>query len=217
MCCLRLRTLLLALFYLVLIDTALHCTTFSLFVAGKTKSKNIFYKAEGCQPNLIIMSKRKGRKRKTTDVTAEALIATGAQAIVVSAGTDETILTNLIRLCKKMKSAASKQLKVVKLSAAKCGQNGCKNKSDKHCGICSVAICDECLEDPCGVCCECEKPCCEDCGQTCDFNDGGGNGCGDTVCVNCVVTTKCEREVGGCQQCLDDYDCPDCDQCDGYW
>ena len=95
------------------------------------------------------MSKRKGRKRKTTDVTAEALIATGAQAIVVSAGTDETILTNLIRLCKKMKSAASKQLKVVKLSAAKCGQNGCKNKSDKHCGICSVAICDECLEDPC--------------------------------------------------------------------
>ena len=76
--------------------------------------------------------KRKSQKRKTTDVTAEALIATGAQAIVVSAGADESMLKNLIRLCNTLQTVASEQLKAVKLSAAKCGQNGCTNNSDKQ-------------------------------------------------------------------------------------
>jgi fructose-1-phosphate kinase PfkB-like protein len=60
-----------------------------------------FFKTRTPAPHQRLMSKRKrkSQKRKTTDVTAEALIATGAQAIVVSAGADESMLKNLIRLC----------------------------------------------------------------------------------------------------------------------
>ena len=149
------------------------------------------------------------------DVSADSLLATGVESIVASVF-DEAKILELIQFSKALQTASTAALKATRLAAEVCC--GCEEESaTRNCCECNYGFCDE---ETCGAgeCKDCENCICEDCMKLCDFDDGcGGGGCGYPMCGDCYTTTKCEREVGGCQECFDDYQCPDCDQCAGYW
>ena len=163
---------------------------------------------------------RMGPKRKLNaiidvNVSADSLLATGVESIVASVF-DEAKILELIQFSKALQTASTAALKATRLAAEVC--RGCEKESaTRNCCECNYGFCDE---ETCGAgeCKDCENCICEDCMKLCDFDDGcGGGGCGYPMCGDCYTTTKCEREVGGCQECFDDYQCPDCDQCAGYW
>ena len=166
------------------------------------------------------MAKRKAASQaaSASPVTADQLLATVpkttmAKSIVASAAGDQPTLEALILFSAALQDAASGALKKAKRAVRTCRR--CDGAVTGHCVECDVGLCDACW-DPCASCGETVGAVC--CRRDCDFSDGlGGRGCGEPVCEGCYVTTECERDVGGCQDCLDDYDCPDCDQCAGSW
>ena len=150
-------------------------------------------------------------------VTAAAVLKAGAASIVASAGDDKAELRALVSFAQLLRETAESKLEASKGGRVQAGE-------DETCSYCAedvdsgAAPCDECDQFCCTDCiAEC-KECgdkailCCDCGTNCDFE---GDGCGAMVCDKCIVSTPCERDVGGCQDCLDSYDCPDCDQCNG--
>mmetsp|Transcript_16395 Transcript_16395/g.47127 ORF Transcript_16395/g.47127 Transcript_16395/m.47127 type:complete len:192 (-) Transcript_16395:291-866(-) len=142
----------------------------------------------------------------TPCISAEDITDAGADAIVASAGNDKSQLSDLISLADELRTAATARLKEVKRSSNVCE---CGEKAKEHCSGCDDAVCLECKLE-----CVCGTALCDDCHRTCDFDDGvGGQGCGEPVCNECYVTTKCGKEVGGCEDCMIEYDCPDCDIC----
>ena len=154
-------------------------------------------------------TKRKAEELDNSVITAQTLQSAGVESIVSSAET-ESELEALLSFCAKLQTAADANLKVLKRSSRVCVY--CDEEADGHCESCDSALCPDCLFE----CVECHQGVCANCAITCDFDDKlGGKGCGEHLCDGCVVSTECEREVQGCQECLDEYDCPDCDQCAG--
>ena len=164
------------------------------------------------QPEDLLMSKRKADDAAAPQLDAAAqLLAVDVNNAVAAAAGSMPTLERLLEYAAKLSAAATKEKKNLKRKASVCWD--CKGPAVDNCDTCDNAVCDECTRS----CKECERTLCGDCEKTCDFDDMlGGEGCGEPVCDKCWVTTECERDVGGCSDCLADYSCPDCDQCAGY-
>ena len=138
------------------------------------------------------MSKRKGGN---VDRSVEEILNLDiARTLKAAYGTEQ--LAELVSFGNELAAAAAAELKK-------------KSKGCRACLSCGKPANNECME--------CEHLMCDGCENKCDFEDGcGGEGCGRSICSECLVTTVCCRDVGGCLDCLDVYDCPDCDECAGY-
>ena len=120
----------------------------------------------------VAMKEQKTMNVKASkSVTAEALLAAGVDAVIVSAGSDVAQLEGLIQMSTKLNTAAAGQLQQVRRKCDVCQQADCGKRAAQHCSGCHEAVCDDCLDDQCGKCVECDAPCCEDCGLRCDFDD----------------------------------------------
>jgi len=105
-----------------------------------------------------------------------------------------------------------------KLSACYCGKQrfckGCKTSSDVDSDSDSDSDSDDYLNDY--RCAYCKTPFCNKgkcCSISCENDDCEGSpGSG---CANCMQETRCQN-VALCLECVDDYDCGDCDTCEGY-
>jgi len=154
------------------------------------------------------------KRPKLAVTTATDVVQAGwAASIVASAQQDLQLLESLVVSSRELEDAARSRIKELKRQEKHCVH--CGNKSVAHCDAdgCDVALCADCKSE----CVECKKALCQNDQLICDFDDGmGGQGCGRPVCKECYTTTGCERDVGGCQQCFQEYHCPDCDICHGY-
>ena len=137
-----------------------------------------------------------------------------------------TTLEGLVKFSADLKTLAEKKINETKLQMNVCEK--CEEKKEGPpssssrsvvglCADCQVAICKECQ-----FTCACDDATlmCEDCISTCHFDNGldGDVGCGQYVCKTCWTTTPCDRsDVGGCEECCEEFDCLDCDQCNGYY
>ena len=147
----------------------------------------------------------------SADLSVEELLHLDIGRTVMKAVSDTEQLAALGHFAEELAAAVAAELKKQ--------SKGDSDIADDSCTICDMPANRECVE--------CEDTMCEECETTCDFGctdvrclhgDDGcwcGNrkGCGRSVCSNCVVSTQCRNDVAGCQACLDDYDCLDCDQC----
>ena len=154
---------------------------------------------------------RMSKRKATADLSVEELLHLDIGRTVMKAVSDTEQLAALGHFAEELAAAVAAELKKQ--------SKGDSDIADDSCTICDMPANRECVE--------CEDTMCEECETTCDFGctdvrclhgDDGcwcGNrkGCGRSVCSNCVVSTECGNDVAGCQACLDDYDCPDCDQC----
>ena len=154
------------------------------------------------------------KRKATADLSVEELLHLDIGRTVMKAVSDTEQLAALGHFAEELAAAVAAELK--KQSK---GDSDVADDSDDSCKFCGIPANRECVE--------CEAIICDDCEIKCDFgctNDGClhsddgcrcGNrkGCGRSVCSDCVVSTECGNDVAGCQACLDDYDCPDCDQC----
>ena len=150
--------------------------------------------------------------------------------VVASIADDRQALNDLIAYSQSLNDAAKEQLNKFKLDSAHCFV--CDGSDIKgNCVACKEALCSKCTMK-CGNCDDmlCKK-CCRICyGDTPSAYDENfiktegrkrnyweSDGCGKKLCSTCVVTTECEREAQFCEDCLNDYDCADCDMCHGYY
>ena len=135
------------------------------------------------------------KRKATADLSVEEILNVDIARTLKAAYSTEQ-LAELVSFGNELAAAAAAELKK-------------KNKGCRTCKSCGKPANNECME--------CEHLMCDSCENKCDFEDGcGGEGCGRSICSECLVTTECCRDVGGCQACLDEYDCPDCDECAGY-
>lgn len=155
--------------------------------------------------------RRMSKRKATADLSVEELLHLDIGRTVMKAVSDTEQLAALGHFAEELAAAVAAELKKQ--------SKGDSDIADDSCTICDMPANRECVE--------CEDTMCEECETTCDFGctdarclhgDDGcwcGNrkGCGRSVCSICVVSTECGNDVAGCQACLDDYDCPDCDQC----
>ena len=155
------------------------------------------------------------RKRKSNEVSAASFLASDTQFIVASVTGDNTErvenLKKLIVCAERLASEARASYISIKEAQNEC--HYCDNKRTRNCSECANALCavdDVCCES----CTDCKNPLCLDnpnheCGSRCEA------GCGRKVCNHCWYSTMCEQ-TGGCKACLDDYECIDCEICDGH-
>ena len=151
------------------------------------------------------MSKNK-RKASTDDhilnFSEKVDFLTTEAANLLSSGESEDDMDKIISFARDLMENAQKKRDELKKKNFPlwCGEESCSGNS------CVIV-----------KCIDCEKDVCTNVAKKCDFDDGlGGEGCGELVCGECFQTPECGREVGGCQSCLGDYDCPDCDVCNRY-
>jgi hypothetical protein len=87
------------------------------------------------------------------------------------------------------------------------------------CACKEALVCQECVDDdkkeePFNCCCEgCENIIVCLAGE-CDYGDC--EACGSRACQGCMTETRCGN-TKLCEVCAEDYDCVDCDMCDGYY
>ena len=128
---------------------------------------------------------------------------------------DEVGLERLVSFADFLKKAAAEKLYALKLESTICGCGEAVGVLclSSFCEKCGQTLCDDCVNK----CTDCETVYCENCTekhlQACEFE---GNDCGGLVCKTCVVSAPC-KNVHGCNTCLDDYECVDCDACMGYY
>ena len=162
-------------------------------------------------------------------VTASTLVGLDASLVVASAGGSVEILEKLVAACDKISKAAKKEAARVKRNVKTCTVCDKRCESVKHCLCLELHVCDDCIADKdlmesvdAGICKECEVlTSTQCCGYTCcgadDGTSGPNDGCGEHVCKKCMQAPKCGRTGAWCFECMEDYVCPDCDQCAGYW
>ena len=152
------------------------------------------------------------------------------QDVVNSIADNRKALNDLIAYSQSLNDAAKEKLADYKSSSKQCFVcNGkavtgnCSTCKEALCSKCSIQ-CEDCDDTTCKKCC---GICCGDNPSAYDknFNKIPGHksrysyesdGCGKKLCSACVVSTECEREVDFCEDCLNEYDCADCDVCQGY-
>ena len=147
-----------------------------------------------------------------TAADAAKLLASSVEGVVNSAGASVEQLEALISFANKLGQAAGSRLKELKHAVKECE---CGERAVAYCNECGGALCYECNLE----CVECGEPVCDSCHLNCDFDDGfgiGNCGCGEPICAGCTKSPACGRNAAGCSKCLDNYNCPDCDQCAGY-
>jgi hypothetical protein len=147
-------------------------------------------------------------------VTADDLLGMngGANAVSLSAGEDEEKLLKLVAFAKALEKSSAYLVQKFRLDKKSCVKCSKKVKIENNCFGCKKGFCKDCTT----LCINgCDKCICDDCGRICDFDDElGGKGCGKLVCNNCYTSTKCDRnDVGGCEECLGEFDCVECDHC----
>ena len=86
-----------------------------------------------------------------------------------------------------------------------------------YCSICDKAVCDHedddsSDEERCSrLCSNCKAVLCVGCVTFCEDPEYGIGGCGEPICQKHLVKTPCEIQM--CGDCMDEYECPDCDTC----
>jgi len=137
-------------------------------------------------------------------LSADALLATSPAAIVSTAAGK---LERLRAFCAELSRLTAAVIKANKLARTECHE--CDEPKEASCRACDDALCGEHGKQ----CANCGGALCEDCWAECEFE--GDCSRGNVVCADtCVLRTRCERDdVGGCEECRDEFDCVDCDQC----
>jgi hypothetical protein len=113
-------------------------------------------------------------------------------------------LNKLLERAKKLLACAKAELKAADLSNEICGACKKEEKGCKHCALCNSAQCKECVLE----CYGCQKALCQDCNNVCDFNED----CENAICPDCLASTVC-KQIHGCEECQDDFECVDCGPC----
>jgi hypothetical protein len=118
-------------------------------------------------------------------------------------------------------AAAGSGVLRVEQKMERCQRRSCSNdvaSGAAPCDECDQFCCTDCIAECKGIGVGfCGKRLCWDCGMNCDLGNIRGDfgnilRCGAMLCNVCIVSTPCENDVGGCQDCFDSYVCP-CRDC----
>ena len=153
-------------------------------------------------------SAKSAKKARTpaTDALVEFLRFSASELVDAAASAD--LLEATFTAVKSLAEALVPKVREHRLATRTCS----KIEDDALCGAeathhCAEKNCNEPLCDDHEVkCIVCDAVLCDVCAEEC------GQGCGEFTCASCVVSTACGF-AEGCEGCMDEFDCPDCDQC----
>ena len=174
------------------------------------------------------------------DITAQNLLKSNLADLIASAHGDLSILQQLIKFADNLKDAAQTAHNTTLAHSTKCSIETCIGGAHltaadfERCECKKFRVCSDCrdgreadeddsedddvdpvdddiLKENYGVenCVGCENMLCEECEHnTCEY-------CHSRICDNCTLTSLCGYQKY-CENCKDEFECPDCDVCDGY-